>query len=133
MNVFCLSPGEIDSLSAEYWRHLERLERETGLVLASAIRLDLLDGRKQLWGYREEKVLGIAVTEILETPKGQACLIYGACGTETTKGQINTLLCAIEAWARNIGCTRMMLQGRRGWLRKLESYRQTGIILEKEF
>ena len=128
--VFCLSPDEIDPLKEVYWHHLERLERETGLALASDMRLDLLEGRKQLWGIGTQ---GIALTEVLKTPQGLTCLICGACGTETAKGQINTLLCAIEAWARNIGCTRMMLQGRRGWLRKLRSYRQTGIILEKEF
>lgn len=133
MSVFALSADETIRYWDDFKHHLERLEREGGLVLASAIRADLAQGKKQLWGFKEGVVLGIAVTEVFETPKGKCCQICAACGTESSKGQIDAIIASIEAWAREIGCSRMMLQGRRGWLRRLDGYRQTGVVLEKEF
>lgn len=131
MNVFSVAPERID----EYWpyvkRHFERLERKSGLVLASAIREDLKLGHKHLWIATNYE--GVAVTEVYNTPKGLGCTIYAAAGTESRRGQIDAIIGTIEAWARNIGCTRMMLQGRRGWARRLRDYRQTGVVLEKEF
>lgn len=131
MSVFCLSPDEVEPLSGKYWHHVERLERETGLVLASAIWRDLLCGDKQLWGVlKGSEVTGIVITEVFKTPKGESCLVYGACG-QTTSAEINQVLSTIETWARNIGCTRLMYQGRKGWLRYLKEFRQTGVTAEK--
>lgn len=133
MNVFTLSPDETIRLWPKFRHHLERLEHESGLVLASEIRAHLASGTMQIWGFEEGVILGVAVTEILQTPKGPCCWIYGAAGTESRKGQIDAIMSSIETWARSTGCTRVMLQGRRGWLRKLDGYQQTGVILEKEF
>lgn len=140
--IFCLSPDEIDSTCHEWLHHLERLERETGVVLASAVLADLQDGTKHLWGTCDAaesdpkvstvggNVKGIVLTSIERTPKGLACLIYGACG-QTTSQEVNQVLSTIETWARNIGCTRLQFQGRKGWLRLLKDFRQTGITAEK--
>lgn len=133
MSVFALSAAETVRYWEDFKHHLERLERESGLVLASEIRTHLATGTKQLWGFKEGVVLGIAVTEILQTPKGPCCWIYGAAGTETTKGQIDAILASIEAWAKGIGCSRVMLQGRQGWRRRLKGYSDVGVVLEKEF
>lgn len=134
MSVFTLGADETVKHWGAFRHHIERLERETGLVLASSIRADLASGHKQLWGWQEPGfIAGVAVTEIVQTPKGPCCWIYGAAGTETTKGQIDAIIASIEAWAKGIGCSRVMLQGRRGWLRRLSEYKQVGIILEKEF
>lgn len=131
MNAFSIAPEQID----EYWprvrHHFERLERKSGLVLASAIREDLKLGHKHLWIATNYE--GVAVTEVSNTPKGLGCTIYAAAGTESHKGQIDEIIGTIEAWARNIGCTRLMLQGRKGWTRRLRGFRQTGVVLEKEF
>lgn len=133
MSVFCLSADETVRYWADFRHHIERLERETGLVLASAIRADLAQGRKQLWGFKEGVILGIALTEIIQTPKGPCCWIYGAAGTESRKGQIDAIMTSIEAWARSIGCSRIMLQGRQGWRRRLTGFKEVGVVLEKEF
>ncbi len=133
MSVFCLGPEQTDALWPRYAHHLERLERETGLVLASAIRDDLCAGMKQLWGYQtDERIEGVAITQVYDTPRGKCCEVYGACGTESAPGQIAAIIDEIEKWAGRIGCTRTRLLGRKGWARKLDGYEQTGIILEKE-
>ncbi len=133
MSVFCLGPEQIDALWPRYAHHLERLERETGLVLASATRADLTTAHKQLWGYQEgDAINGVAITQVYDTPRGKACEVVGACGTETARGQIDQIINEIEKWAADIGCTRMRVLGRKGWQRRLNGYEQTGIILEKE-
>lgn len=133
MSVFCLSAEQTDSFWPEYGHHLERLERETGLVLARSVREDLRAAQKQLWGFQDGAVVtGIAVTQVYETPLGRACECYGAAGTETARGQIDQILSEIERWARAVGCTRMRVVGRRGWKRRLRTYTDTGnVILEK--
>lgn len=86
--------------------------------------------RQQVWGLQDaEKVHGICITEILATPSGLTCLIVGAAGSAPTTLQ-ERLHDEIARWAKSIGCTRMRLQGRRGWLRRLK-YRQTAIVGEK--
>ena len=78
MSVFCLSCDEIDEHWPKFEHHLLRLEREGGLVLAAKIRADLRDGIKQVWGYQESgQILGIAVTEIFETPKRRSVKTMG--------------------------------------------------------
>ena len=133
MSVFCLSADETVRYWSDFKHHLERLEREGGLVLASEIRADLAASRKQLWGWKGDDILGVAVTQIIQTPKGPCCWIYGAAGTESQKGQIDAIMASIEAWAQSIGCSRVMLQGRHGWRRRLDGYKDVGVILEKEF
>jgi hypothetical protein len=132
MSVFCLSADQIDGLWGELEPHLERLEGH-GVVLASAVRADLKESLKQCWGYQQDgAVLGVAITSLIETPRGRACEVYGAAGTETVRGQIEEIMCEIERWAKSVGCTRVRILGRKGWLRRLKDFRITGYIIEKE-
>jgi hypothetical protein len=130
VSVFCLGAEQIDGLWDELSPHLFRLERH-GHIDAEEVRDDLKASRKQLWGYQDgAKIAGIAITRI--TKRG-VCEIYGAAGTQTKPGQIQEVHDAIERWAKEINCTKLRLQGRRGWLRVLKGYAQTKeIILEKE-
>jgi hypothetical protein len=132
VSVFCLGPEQIDNLWPEYGHHLERLEQETQLMFADAIREDLKRSDKQLWGFQDgNTVTGVALTRISETPNGKLCEVIGACGSDACNG-IDAVLMSIERWASDIGCTRVRFGGRRGWIRRLKTYRQAGIILEKE-
>lgn len=131
MTVFCLGAEQTESLWPEYAHHLERLELR-GDCLAIDIRDDLQHARKQLWGYQQDgRVLGVAITRIAETPRGRVCEIYGAAGTETVRGQLDEIMNEIERWAADVGCTRVRICGRKGWLRRLHGFHQTGIIMEK--
>lgn len=132
MNVFCLGSEQIDELWPEFGHHLERYERE-GWAFAGEIRRDLRTAAKQLWGYQQEgRVVGIAVTQILNTPRGDACEWYAVISDGGTAEQFEAVKHEIEKWARSMGCSYMRLQGRRGWLKRMKDYRQTGIVMEKE-
>ncbi|WP_342712175.1 hypothetical protein AAFG13_12535 [Bradyrhizobium sp. B124] len=42
------------------------------------------------------------------------------------------LLDGIEAYARDEGCVRVRIYGRKGWLRVLDRYREKHVILDKD-
>lgn len=126
MNVFCLGPEQIDSLWDEFSHHLYRLERD-GYLMAEEVRADLRDATYQLWGLQDKRrIVGVVVTRIT----GRVCEVVGGAGS-ASYDDMRELHRKIEGWARDIGCSRMRLQGRKGWLRVL-GYEQTGIIAEKE-
>jgi hypothetical protein len=126
LNVFCLGSEQIEPLWNEFAHHLYRLERE-GPLLADELRADLRDGTNQLWGLQEgTRITGVVITRIT----GRTCEVIGAAGS-APQDAMRELHRAIEEWAKDIGCSRMRLQGRKGWIRVL-NYRQTGIIAEKE-
>jgi hypothetical protein len=127
VSVFCLGSDQIDECWDEIAPHLYRLER-LGQVSVDETRDDLKTQRKQLWGYQDGAILGICVTRIT---KDGTCEIYGAAGT-AGKERILEVHAAIERWAKSINCTKLRLQGRKGWFRLLKGYEQTGVILEKE-
>ena len=127
MSVFCVGSDQIDEYWGDFEPHLQRFER-LGHINVIETRDDLRSSRKQLWGYQTDHgVLGVCITRVA----GQTCEICGAVGS-ASKQQIVEVYLAIERWAREIGCTRMKLMGRRGWLRVLDGFTQTGIIAEKD-
>jgi hypothetical protein len=128
VNVFCLGPEQIDSLWDEYSQHIYRMER-LGHLGADEVRDELKLAKKQLWGIQDgPKIVGICITRVT----GKCCEIFAAAGTQSKRGQILELYNHVERWARDIGCTRMRVIGRKGWMRMLKGYLQTGIVLEKE-
>lgn len=129
MSVFVVPAAQVDALWDEIATHLYRLQRR-GYIDAEEVREDLKAERKQLWGYQDgDQMLGICITRIT---KGRVCEIYGAVGTESAPGQIQAVHDSIERWAKEINCITLRFGGRKGWLRKLKGYRQTGVIAEKE-
>jgi hypothetical protein len=129
VNLFCLGSEQIDSLWDEFAHHIYRMER-MGFLGADELREELKLSKKQLWGVQDDtgKVAGVCITRVC----GKCCEIYAAAGTQTKRGQILALYQHIEQWARDIGCTRMRVIGRKGWMRMLSGYLETGIILEKD-
>lgn len=130
MSVFCLGSDQIDAVWPEFGHHLERYESE-GWAFAGDIRRDLRSANKQLWGYQTDRIVGIAVTQILNTPRGDCCEWVAVISDGGTAEQFEAVKTEIERWAKSLGCTHMRLQGRRGWLKRMKDYRQTGIVMEK--
>lgn len=93
---------------------------------------DCEKGEKQLWVVREgeAQVVGTLVTEIRKHPEMQVCsvILLGGVGFDQWKYLAETL----EIWARDIGCTKMDLQGRPGWIRKFNGWKLIGVFLEKD-
>lgn len=126
MRMFCLAADEIDPHWKDFAHFIEQLKE----LSPEHVRESAKASRQQIWGLQyAQKVNGIAITEILATPLGLTCLIVGAAGSAPAPLQ-ERLHDEIARWAKTIGCTRLRLQGRRGWLRRLK-YRQVGIVGEK--
>lgn len=128
MSVFCLGSDQIERYWQSFEAHIYRLER-LGYVGADELRDDLKLAKRQLWGYQDgPTVLGISITRIA----GKTCEIVAAVGRQSKSGQLEEVYAAIEKWAREIGCIRIRVIGRKGWLRKFPEFTQTGIVIEKE-
>ena len=127
MGVFCLGSEQIDALWNDVSPFVSRLER-FGHVGADELREDLKQAKRQLWGYQTTAVIGIAITRVA----GKTCEIVAATGTQSEQGQIEAVYAEIERWARKIGCVRVRIVGRKGWLRKFPEFTQTGIVAEKD-
>lgn len=122
--MFCVGPEQIDALWPQVSPHLARLD---DYLDADEIYADLKDASKQLWGLQcGRDVAGVVVTRIT----GRTCEVVGGAGTAPYDA-MRELHTEIEKWAKSLGCSRMRLQGRKGWL-KLLKYTQTGIVAEKE-
>ena len=77
---------------------------------------DVLDaiiaGQAQLWMHEASA----AVTEIVSYPRLRACRVWLAAGDLDGIKEIER---QVEGWARQNGCARLEIIGRKGWLKKL--------------
>ena len=88
--------------------------------------LDLvISGHAQLWA--NEGAAG--VTQLVPTPIANICRYWLGGGEMDALKALDE---PIEAWAREQGCTRIEIQGRRGWERALRGYRHRGVVLTRE-
>jgi hypothetical protein len=127
--VFTLQSHEIERHWDLIAPHLKRVAvRFPFDVDLTQVRADLTSARRQLWGFHDgEAVTVICVTEI----QHPVCWLRVCAGTETSPSQIEAGLSQIESWARSIGCDRVRFIGRRGWKRRLRTYQQIAVTLEK--
>ncbi len=91
----------------------------------------LSEHRGLLWIVWDGSLCAAVVTQIAHTIKGRVCVIVaiGGRARETWLHLIEDL----EDYAVRENCTAMRIYGREGWKRVLPEYRQTRVILEKEF
>ncbi len=124
MNPFCLGADQIAALWPRFAHHLKRLP---DYFNSEELKQDLIDEQKQLWGIQDgAEIVGVAITRVT----GRTCQVVGAAGS-APYAAMRELHRHSETWARDIGCSRMRIEGRKGWL-KLMGYTQTGIVGEKE-
>jgi len=71
------------------------------------------------------------VSQIQTFPSGKRkCLLF-MCGGEDLAA-IAQAQTAVEMWAKRFwGCHKMMISGRRGWLKVLDGYEATNTVMEK--
>ncbi|WP_197327733.1 hypothetical protein, partial [Ralstonia solanacearum] len=95
------------------------------------IAADVLSGRSLLWfAWNGNAIEAAATTVLINSDIGKVCIIT-ACGGSGMKRWL-PLLDGIEAYARDEGCTRVRIYGRKGWLRVLDGYREKHVIMDKE-
>lgn len=108
---------------------LEAARRGAGDIFA--IEDDLLNGPNLLWlAWDGEKVLAAAVTSLGIVNNEKICTIV-ACGGEGWT-RFGHLIEGLEKFAKIEGCKRTRINGRRGWLRALDGYRETQVTMMKE-
>ena len=95
------------------------------------IQAGVSSGEMQLWAVVSgPEVLAAVVTRLNETSKRKVCEIIYA-GSADKVGDWGFVIEGIEEWARDAGCSRVMLAGRKGWLRALQGYEQTAVVMER--
>lgn len=107
--------------------HIQRaVDRAGGCFDINHVWSEIANGKAQLWPGDGSAI----VTKIETHPSGLKTLLYWLAG-----GELDALLPMtgrIEAWARKMGCTRIEIIGRRGWLRALADYREACTVLVKD-
>lgn len=106
---------------------LQKFEKDYTI---NSIKESLLKADTQLWTSQNEKqIQGICLTTIAIYPTHKICQIFMVSGSnfKDWKHEIEVIKC----WAKSIGCKYIRMEGRKGWLRKLD-WRHTKVIMEQE-
>ena len=128
-DLICVDPSRID----EMWPHVRDLIRaaveRTGLSSFSDLEADVLAGMQLVWlAWDSSEIMAVATTQLVK-PRDKVCVLTACAGHD--RGQWLPLFAMIEQYARNEGCTRMRIYGRKGWERVLTGYRVEHVVLEK--
>lgn len=117
-------PGPVEDLVTQ------AVDRD-GLYGAEDILGLLKKGLMRLWvaGSKEKGAEAIAVTEILQFPRGSVFSIILCTGQDRERWVSH--LRAMEAWAKEQGCVRSRPITRKGWAKDLADYRLTHYFWEK--
>ena len=118
-------------LSVDQWARCSKyiedaLEYAGGSHTLQDVMLAVAEGKAQFFPLDKSAI----VTEIVDYPQKAMCRIWLAGGDldELIDAEV-----AIAAWAKTQGCDGMEIIGRRGWSRKLESYRESAVVLMRDF
>jgi hypothetical protein len=127
----CIDPKQVH----EFWPHVSPLLqaacRRTGLNAFADIEADILGGRSLLWiAWSGQAIEAAAATILINSEVGKVCIIT-VCGGQEMRRWLR-LIGEIENFARDEGCTRVRIFGRKGWLRVLDGYEAKHIIMDKE-
>jgi hypothetical protein len=83
-----------------------------------------------LWlAWDGDSILAAAVTELAAVDGGKLCTILACGGRDLAR--VAPLAAGLERYARDEGCARIRICGRRGWARVLAGYRVTRVVIEK--
>ena len=103
---------------------------ERGFGDFATVEADVRAVRSLLWlAWDGKEVLSASVTQIAIENGDKICTIV-ACGGHDKAKWLN-LISGIENYAKEEGCARVRICGRRGWTKALEDYRVRAIVLEK--
>lgn len=97
------------------------------------VKTGLANRDMQLWVAHGDQgnIVGAVVTQILNYPRFKSCLILSAGGANVLEAR-QFVVQRIAEWAKNLGCTKMELLGRKGWERALPDWRVTGVFYRRD-
>lgn len=92
---------------------------------------DLIARKKQLWVGGKTSITAVLITEIFNQDNGQRFCHVSLCAGD---GAIDCIphLETVEKWAKESGCNRIEIAGRRGWAKLLKDYKVKKITLKKD-
>lgn len=109
------------------WPFLEpAVDRTEGAHDRKTVWSAIASNKAQLWPGQKSAV----VTEVVTHPTGLKSLTYWLAGGDLEELQFMEK--QIAEFARSMGCTRVEIYGRRGWLKALTDYQDAGTILTKD-
>jgi hypothetical protein len=131
--LVCVDPGRV----REIWPRVSPLLRNavarTGLSAFAEIEHGILHGDALLWlamsGGNGLAIDAAASTLLQQTDAGKVCVIT-ACGGKDMASWL-PLIAGIEDYARTEDCHAVRIYGRKGWLRVLDGYRATHVVMER--
>ncbi len=131
VELVCVDPKRI----GEVWLLVEPLLKaalaRTRLSLFSDLERDILNGAALVWlAWNGEAIEAAAATALYPTDDGLVCSVL-ACGGSDMKRWL-PLLDRIERYAKDEGCKRSRIVGRKGWLSVLDGYCEKAILMDKE-
>lgn len=119
------------------WPHVSAwitaaLDRGNADHTAAEVRGHIDRGTMQLWLIWDgPRPVGCCITELIESPRGRACNLVVIAGQRF--GSWAHLEAVLTRWARRLGCVRLTLTGRRGWVRRLAgAWTETAVTLERQ-
>ena len=129
VDLLCVNPADI----AKTWPLARDLIRaaidHTKLSKFADIEVEVLSGDQLLWLALSDRIEAAATTHLVKTD-GKPLLVVTACAGSQRERWLD-LRHRIEGYAKDEGCDRIRLYGRKGWERELKDYRVEYVIMEK--
>jgi hypothetical protein len=131
VELVCVDPERVH----EIWPYVAPLLKaacvRTELNAFADVEADILSGRSLLWiAWNGQGIDAAAATVLINSEIGKVCVIT-ACGGRDLQRWL-PLLAGIENYARDEGCARVRIFGRKGWLRVLKGFQQKCIVIDKD-
>ncbi len=104
----------------------QALSKQTALSLES-VKADCLRGKFWLWHVPARVAF---VTEIQQFPCERICMIV-LCGGDGLEEWLAEADQTLTRHAKHLGCTAMMIVGRRGWSRVRPQYQVVDVVMRK--
>lgn len=133
MTPLCVAPGMVPDI----WPHVREFieaafAHDRGDDDAEIVHADLLSGGSLLWvawDDERKRIIAAATSKLIKVRRGLICCITSCGGIDIDRW--SSCLAAIEAYAKDEGCTLMRIEGRKGFARVFPDYTQPWIVLEK--
>jgi GNAT superfamily N-acetyltransferase len=128
--LVCINPARIHEIWPHVRQLLEKACRRTGLNAFADFEADILAGRSLVWvAWNGHAIEAAAATVLINSDFGKVCVITLCAGRKMSRWV--KLIDRIEAYARDEGCARIRIFGRKGWLRVLETYELRHVVMDK--
>lgn len=116
MKISCVPPEHVHNVWPIVEPMLQRaVDKNPGLYTTEDIKLELLESKQLLWIiYQDGEIEAACTSKVLQFPRGRSLLIEWL-GGEKMDAWLDDAMDMIEAYASDMGCSRVEVYGRKGW------------------